>query len=123
MPEIPSDFRSVLKRLVESVPGAWGAIFVDWEGESVDLYATSDEYEVKLAGAEIGLLLTRLVAAGKGAGVERTRAGFVRAAENDFYLHTLDQEYFVLLATKPCRVPGLARRELAQALEDLRRLV
>lgn len=119
----PSDFRVILRRLVESVPGAWGAIFVDWEGESVDLYATTDEYEVKLAGAEIGLLLTRLVAAGKGAGVERTSAGFVRTTTNDFYLHTLDQEYFVLLATKPCRAPGLARRRLAEALDDLRRLV
>lgn len=122
MPE-PSDFRSILRGLVQSVPGAWGAIFVDWEGESVDLYATSSEYEVKLAGAEIGLLLTRLVQAGEGAGVERTSAGFVRTQENDFFVHMLDQEYFVLLATKPNRSSGLARRKLAEALESLRRLV
>jgi hypothetical protein len=52
---------------VASVPGAWGAIFVDFEGEAVDLYATNDAYEVKLAGAHAGLLWSRVVTAGKEA--------------------------------------------------------
>ncbi len=119
----PSDFRAVLKNLVQGVPGAWGAIFVDWEGESVDLYATSDEYEVKLAGAHAGLLLTRLVAVGKDCTLGRTHSTVVRADNNQFFLHTLDEEYFVLLAASPRAPAGQARHRLAAAVEQLRRLV
>ena len=118
----PRDFRDVLRALVQSVPGAWGAIFVDWEGEAVDLFATSDEYEVKLAGAHTGLLLNRVVAAGKQTELGRTRSALMRAEGNDFYLHTLDEEYFVLLATKPTRA-GLARQRLSEAVRELRKLV
>lgn len=119
----PSDFRAVLKELVEEVPGAWGAIFVDWEGESVDLYATSDAYEVKLAGAHAGLLLSRVVTAGRESLVGRTQALLVRTDEHHLFIHTLDEEYFVLLATRPTPHAGLARNRLAAAVEDLRRLV
>jgi len=114
--QAPSDFRAVLRRLVEETPGAWGAIFVDWEGEAVDLFATSDEYEVKLAGAETGLLLNRLVAAGTSSELGRTIAMQIRAADDQYFLHTLDQEYFVLLG-------AIARARLAAAVEELRRLV
>ena len=116
------DFRDVLRELVQGVPGAWGAIFVDWEGEAVDLFATSDEYEVKLAGAHTGLFLNRVVSAGKLSNLGRSRSALVRAENAHFYLHTLDEEYFVLLATKPTAA-GVARRKLAEAVSALRQLV
>ena len=119
----PSDFRSVLRALVEHTPGAWGAIFVDWEGEAVDLFATSDEYEVKLAGAETGLLLNRVVAAGTSSELGRTIAMQIRAADDQYFLHTLDQEYFVLLGATTATLPAVARAKLAAAVEELRRLV
>ena len=116
------DFRDVLRDLVQSVPGAWGAIFVDWEGEAVDLFATSDEYEVKLAGAHTGLLLNRVVSAGKLSNLGRSKVAVVRAEAAHFYLQTLDEEYFVLLVTKPTAA-GLARRKLSEAVAELRLLV
>jgi len=119
-------FRKILRELVSGLPGAWGAIFVDWEGEAVELFAApeageSGEYEMKLAGAEVGLLLTRMVSAGKDSALGRTESAFVRAASNEFYLHTLDEQYFVLLATRPQRVPALAAARLAAAVGNLRR--
>jgi predicted regulator of Ras-like GTPase activity (Roadblock/LC7/MglB family) len=119
----PSDFRRVLQDLVRSVPGAWGAIFVDWEGEAVDLFATTDEYEVKLAGAHTGLLLNRLVTTAKESGHGRIIATMIRAERECYFLHMLDQEYFVLLATHPGPHAGIARARLADSVERLRKLI
>lgn len=116
-------FRQVLRELVTGLPEAWGAIFVDWEGESVELFATSDEYEVKLAGAEAGLLLSRLVSSGKEAAMGKTTSAMILAGEHAFFLHTLDEEYFVLLATTARVLPGLARSRLAAAVAALRKHV
>ena len=116
-------FRKILRELVNGLPEAWGAIFVDWEGESVELFATSDEYEVKLAGAEAQLLLSRMVSSGKDAGLGRTSSAMIRAGEHAFFLHTLDEEYFVLLAANAGVLAGLARARLAAAVVALRRHV
>lgn len=118
-----TDFRSVLEDLVRSVPGAWGAIFVDFEGEAVDLYAVSDAYEVKLAGAHAGLLWNRIVSASQDAGMGRALAVSVLAAGNRFFVHAVDREYFVLLGAKTGASPGLARHKLAFAVEALKRLL
>lgn len=119
----PSDFRHVLQELVVSVPGAWGAIFVDFEGEAVDLYATSDAYEVKLAGAHAGLLWGRIVAAGNEAKLGKSRGVAVLAQGQRFFVHALDAEYFVLLATAAKGPAGLARARLALAVTALRKLL
>jgi len=45
-------FRKILKNLVESMPGAIGAVFADYEGETVDFYSSNDEpYQLKVIGA------------------------------------------------------------------------
>jgi predicted regulator of Ras-like GTPase activity (Roadblock/LC7/MglB family) len=113
-------FRRVLRGLVGEVPGAWGAIFVDWEGEAVELFATNDEYEVKLAGAHTGLLLTRLVSSGKDASLGRTTSFHLRTEDAAYFLHTLDEEYFVLLAASPRTPAGVARHRLLRAVSALR---
>jgi len=53
-------FKRILGRLVESVPGANGAILADWEGEAVDQVARMDDYELKVIGAHKGVILTNL---------------------------------------------------------------
>ena len=45
-------FKKIMGNLVENTPGATGAIFLDWEGESVDQYAgENDTYQLKVLGA------------------------------------------------------------------------
>jgi len=118
----PTDFRSVLRDLVTSVPGAWGAIFVDFEGEAVDLFAVSDAYEVKLAGAHAGLLWNRIVSASQDARMGRALAVSVLAAGNRFFIHAVDREYFVLLGAKTGSSPS-SRHQLAIAIDALKRLL
>lgn len=49
-----------LAQLMANVPGALGAILVDWEGEAVDHVAGIDDYELKVLGAYSGAILMNL---------------------------------------------------------------
>lgn len=46
--------------LMASVPGALGAILVDWEGEAVDHVTGMDAYDLKVLGAYSGAILMNL---------------------------------------------------------------
>ncbi len=45
---------------MEDTPNAVGAAFADEEGEAVDFYGLVDPFDLKLAAAHLGILLTRL---------------------------------------------------------------
>jgi predicted regulator of Ras-like GTPase activity (Roadblock/LC7/MglB family) len=54
-------FKTILKDLVQSVPGATGAILTDWEGEAVEYYSVSDnDYDLKILGAHQNIILNRV---------------------------------------------------------------
>jgi predicted regulator of Ras-like GTPase activity (Roadblock/LC7/MglB family) len=55
-----SVFEDILQRLVTTVPGATGAIFADWEGESVAHYCLYDEYDLKVIAAHQGIIMSHL---------------------------------------------------------------
>ena len=64
-----------------------------------------------------------MVSSGKDAGLGKTRSAMIRASDQTFFLHTLDEEYFVLLAANAGVLAGLARARLAAAVTALRRHV
>jgi predicted regulator of Ras-like GTPase activity (Roadblock/LC7/MglB family) len=53
-------FKRLLTELVESVPGASGAILADWEGEAVEQHTHGDPYEMKVTAAHWGIVLNLL---------------------------------------------------------------
>ena len=57
-------FRDILQELVASTPGAIGALFLDWEGEAVEVVGDrpldADEHGLKITGAYQGIFLTQL---------------------------------------------------------------
>ena len=109
-------FKSLLGRLVDNVPGAQGAILVDWEGEAVDHVARMDDYELKILGAHKGLILDHLraaVARLEGADLEEI---VVTTARSQTLIMPVTPEYFVVLT--------LGRNDaLGRALFELRRCV
>jgi predicted regulator of Ras-like GTPase activity (Roadblock/LC7/MglB family) len=46
-----SIFARILEEMVTSIPGALGAVFVDWEGEAVDEFAHHG-HDLRLVGAQ-----------------------------------------------------------------------
>jgi predicted regulator of Ras-like GTPase activity (Roadblock/LC7/MglB family) len=53
-------FKTILRELVEAVPGATGAILADWEGEAVEQHCLYDDYDLKIIAAHKGIVLSRL---------------------------------------------------------------
>jgi predicted regulator of Ras-like GTPase activity (Roadblock/LC7/MglB family) len=53
-------FKTILRELVESVPGATGAILADWEGEAVEQHCLYDDYELKVIAAHKGIVLSQM---------------------------------------------------------------
>jgi predicted regulator of Ras-like GTPase activity (Roadblock/LC7/MglB family) len=53
-------FKTILRKLVEDVPHASGAVLADWEGEAVEHHCLYDDYELKLLGAHKGIILNRM---------------------------------------------------------------
>ena len=57
-------FQRILRTLVASTHGALGAIFLDWEGETVEVVTErpldADVHDLRVIGAYQGIFLTRL---------------------------------------------------------------
>lgn len=53
-------FKTILRKLVEAVPCATGAILADWEGEAVEQYCLYDDYQLKIIAAHKGIILGRM---------------------------------------------------------------
>ncbi len=57
-------FTPILRRAVDAVPGAIGAVFADWDGEAVDLYApTGGRFDMLVLAAHYGIVLNQIQAA------------------------------------------------------------
>jgi predicted regulator of Ras-like GTPase activity (Roadblock/LC7/MglB family) len=58
------NFQNILHDLVSSIPGAIGALFLDWEGETVEMLGArpfeADDHDLKIMGAYQGIFLTQL---------------------------------------------------------------
>ena len=58
-----SEFGEALAHLVESTPGAWGAVLSDGRGEAIDFAHRASEIselDLQIAGAQVGQAMARL---------------------------------------------------------------
>lgn len=112
-----------MKELVESTPGATGAIFVDWEGEAVDQYAVNEEdlYHLKVIGAHKGVMLNLIHDAQKAAEYEAVRSVAVRMENYNVLMAPVKDGYFVAMTMTHDTVMGKARYCLAKTLEALKK--
>jgi len=53
-------YLNVLEKLVNHIPGAVGAIMVDWEGEAVQEFCHCDPYEIRFLAAHQMIFLGRI---------------------------------------------------------------
>src|SRR5215470_14291426 len=56
-------FSGILRRMVDKVPGAIGAIFADWDGEAVDSFAPGVKEDMLVLGAHYGVILNHVQSA------------------------------------------------------------
>ncbi len=113
-------FKTLLNRLLEDIPGAVGAIIVDWEGEAVDQVARIDDYEIKVLGAHSGIILGFLREA-----LMRLEGGDLdelvfRSGENKILLAPLTDEYVLILQLGPTAIAARASYKMGNCVAELR---
>lgn len=117
-------FQYVLANLLAANEGAVGVLFLDGNGETVDL-ACSDfgHYEMRVIGAYLGIYLRqldKLLAASGGGELGRPRVIHIEKRAVHIYAMALPDGYYLALVQRQPALVARARRTLADAVEQLR---
>lgn len=109
-----------MQELVEHVPGATSAIFVDWEGEAVDQYSIKEEvYQLKVVGAYKGVMLNFINKAHTSTGIGIAETVIVRMENYSVLISSVKDGYFVLLILSPDALISRARYRIRRAVSAL----
>lgn len=116
-------FRRILGQLISTTPGAIGAIFLDYEGETVEMLCErpfdADEHDLKIIGAYQGIFLTQLrriaeqIECGK---LDRFKIEFARTK---VFSCDLQDGYYVVLVTEGSTLEALAWQRLVTCRDAL----
>lgn len=113
-------FKSILNDWISRVPGALGAIIVDWEGEAVDQVGRLDSYDLKVIGAHKGLILDQLrKAVQRTAGNELLEIS-ISTSKYQTLIVPVDAEYCLVLTLEQGEMIGRALFEARRCLERVR---
>jgi len=113
-------FKSLLNRLLEDIPGALGAIIIDWEGEAVDHVARMDDYDIKVFGAHQGVILNLLRESMQRVDCGNLEEVLIRTGENKTLIAALTAEYFLVLTLGPQSIATRAAFRMRRAVDELR---
>jgi predicted regulator of Ras-like GTPase activity (Roadblock/LC7/MglB family) len=98
---LPSAFNSYLAELVQALPGAEGAIFVDWEGEAVDRFDGSDhETPIRLVGAHWGIIYYLFRSALERADAGKPQHLVLTFSEKKFIIYQVTPEYLIVVTMR-----------------------
>jgi predicted regulator of Ras-like GTPase activity (Roadblock/LC7/MglB family) len=111
-------FQYLLNNLLVAVPGAEGAVFLDPEGEFVELVSRrATPYELKLEGAYHGIFLrqaARLASLTDGGGLERLT---ITGSHMQVMSRSLKGGYYLVLVLDPAASPAIAGEAMRRASE------
>jgi len=113
-------FQKILHRAVQKVDGAVGAMFVDFQGESVDSSSASlTRYDLGVFGAYQGIYLDRLRDLCRGNAYGRPIRFKIGCREAIFLNYVLTDEYYLVLILTPAANEGLAWRILEECRNEI----
>jgi predicted regulator of Ras-like GTPase activity (Roadblock/LC7/MglB family) len=112
-------FKETLKKMVDVIPGARGAIFADWEGESVDFHYPGPEYDIKLVGAHQGILLGLMNEVSNSCGMGEVRCMLVGTSRGKLVVRPVKDGYYLGVLLGPYANGGLAMRAVDEAAAEL----
>jgi predicted regulator of Ras-like GTPase activity (Roadblock/LC7/MglB family) len=112
-------FKAILTDLVQSVPGATGAIIADWEGETVDHVALMDDYELKITAAHLGIILTRLKELQGRLATDRVREAVITMADQRVVLGPVGDDYSLVLTLDREAIAARAMASFSRARDIL----
>ncbi|HUO85343.1 MAG TPA: roadblock/LC7 domain-containing protein [Thermoanaerobaculia bacterium] len=113
-------FEAILNELVNRVEGALGAMFLDWEGEAVQIVGRSaSAYDLQLAGAYQGIYLDRLRKIGTSCDLGQPQSFRIRLEGSTFLNAVLKDGYYLVLVLRTGAPEGVAWERLRRTRERL----
>ncbi len=107
--------------MVDEVPGASGAIFADWEGESVECVSKGSDEDIKLLGAHHGILLNLAREVAENSMQGGVKGMLVISEGGKVVVQPVKDGYYVVLLLSPHGNAGVAMKILGEAAELLGR--
>jgi len=117
-------YQYILANLLAEVDTALGVLFVDDEGETVDM-ATRDpeDLDLEITGAYLGIYLRRVVSLAQERELGRPRVLFVERPRMTVLASALSGGYSLALVLRTATGLGSSTRSLLRAAADMEREV
>ncbi|MDF1537025.1 MAG: roadblock/LC7 domain-containing protein [bacterium] len=117
-------FKKALDRIVDTAGGGVGATIVDDEGEFVDLANRGDSFEVRLAGAHHGIILSLLndIQERIGSG-DVIRELYIRSDRFTYSVAPVKEGLFVVLIQDRTGIPALGMKALRDGIPEINELI
>lgn len=114
-------FRMILHELIATTNGALAALFLDYEGETVELVCEHDldDHNLRILGAYQGIFLTQLRAMCNDIGAGDPHRFKVEFETNAVLLSDIKDGYYVVLLVDRAANEGFAWRQLERCREKL----
>lgn len=112
-------FKTILRELVETVPGASGAILADWEGESVEQFCVYDDFELKVLGAHKGIILNLIKDVHVRLAAGEPREAVITSASQHVITGMVGPEYSLVMTLGRDAVVGRALYRFRKAVKLL----
>jgi predicted regulator of Ras-like GTPase activity (Roadblock/LC7/MglB family) len=94
----PSTFSKILEEGVTSIPGALGAIFVDWEGETIDRFSHMGDTHLRIVGAQWGITYYQTQSTLSKHALGSPSLITLRFAHQQILIKRITDEYLVIMA-------------------------
>lgn len=114
-------FKKILMELVEATEGASGAILTDWEGEAVEQYSLSDEFELKLIGAHKGIILNRMKEIQHRFLPGDVHEAVISTNTHHIIIGTIGEDYALVMTLHRNALVALAMHNFQRAIKSLKK--
>ncbi len=113
-------FKKILENAVSRIKGGVGIIFVDSEGEAIDQFTYGDVEEIRLAGAQQGLVLRMCESALARASSENSMSAVGIRSENHLYtMVPVTDGTFIVLVQDDTGIQAQGMQVLMDTLPDI----
>lgn len=114
-------FRLILHEMLATTTGALAALFLDYEGETVELVCDRDlnDHDLRILGAYQGIFLTRLRELCTQADAGNPQRFKIEFEGNSVLSFDVKDGYYVVLLVDATANEGIAWRKLERCREDL----
>lgn len=99
--ELESAFTPILRRILQTLPTALCAVFVDTEGECIDYASSIDPFEAKVSGAHALMLVDGLRARQRKLGLHEPYALAIAGTEREIWARRITDDYMLVVVALP----------------------